>query len=241
MAGIGQREFVRAADVHSRPKTWSRKSLRRLRNLSGATWEVVVHVSDVKGVRSAIWACGEDDAIQAASAMQDTRVGQWSCPSTGTTMAQIDTCAAGGRQRQGKWDKGGGRGAHKHQGCQSPTELVVGESIEIQVCYGSATWRFSSGERGRPSLSFRAFGTYLTGKVRSRRSVWRPLTGKTRVSSGRGGRGRGGAPRARGNASGFPSAGGAAIPSGPRPRPSRMTARICCVYSWYVVGKAVGI
>ena len=96
--------------------------------------------------------CGEEGDIKAASAMHYTRAGQWSCVRTGTTMAQIDTCAAGGRQRQGEWDKGGGRGAHKHQGCQSPTELVVGESIEIQVCYGSATWRFSSGERGRPSL-----------------------------------------------------------------------------------------
>jgi hypothetical protein len=109
-------------------------------------------VSDVKGVRSAIWACGEDDAIQAASAMQDTRVGQWSCPRTGTTMAPIDTCAAGGGQRQGKWDKGGGRGPHTHQGCQSPIELVVGVSMGTGVGYGSATWRFSSGERGRPSL-----------------------------------------------------------------------------------------
>jgi hypothetical protein len=45
-------------------------------------------VSDVTGVRSAIWACGEEDAIQAASAMQDTRVGQWCCVRVGTTMTK---------------------------------------------------------------------------------------------------------------------------------------------------------
>ena len=67
----------------------------------------------------------------------------------GEIAPRAHTCAAGGRQRQGEWDKGGGLGAHKHQGCQSPTELVVGVSMDIEVGYGSVKWRFSAGERGQ--------------------------------------------------------------------------------------------
>ena len=130
-----------------------------------------VPFSDVLGMRSPIRVCGEEGDIKAASAMHYTRAGQWSCFRTGTTMAPIDTCAAGGGQRQGKWDKGGGRGPHTHQGCQSPIELVVGVSMGTGVGYGSAKWRFSAGEGGRPSL-LQGLGKGPTGKVRIGRSVW---------------------------------------------------------------------
>ena len=53
-----------------------------------------------------------------------------------------------GRVGQGQ----GAGGAHTHKGCQSPIELVVGVSMEIGVGYCSVKWRFSAGERGRPSL-----------------------------------------------------------------------------------------
>ena len=129
-----------------------------------------VPFSDVLGMRSPIRVCGEEGDIKAASAMHYTRAGQWSCFRTGTTMAPIDTCAAGGGQRQGKWDKGGGRGPHTHQGCQSPIELVVGVSMGTGVGHGSAKWRFSAGEGGRPSL-LQGLGKGPTGKVRIGRSV----------------------------------------------------------------------
>ena len=87
MADLEQHELVRGADVHSRPNTW-KTEVRRLRTQHRGHGGEGVPLSEGKGMRSPTWACRGDDGIKAASAMHDTRVGQWSCVRVGTTMAK---------------------------------------------------------------------------------------------------------------------------------------------------------